>query len=97
MPDEEKAFYSLSFASVVPELLMRSTVPSIYFNLGKNEADAPMHGSVPKVVSFEAINDFVVLGVKQAATGTYDSGDHWLRGQWPCCIGHGHEVARPCG
>ena len=64
-PDEDMSYLTLSYASVIPTKLVKSDAPSVRFAIMENPGDEPIEGTFPFVARFEAINDVVMIALKQ--------------------------------
>ena len=73
-PDEEMSYLSVSFASVMPQRLIKSDAEHVRFAIVQNETEKPLAGVFPLVARFEATNDVVIIGIKQSVVGTYIMG-----------------------
>jgi len=70
-PDEDMSYLTLSYASVIPTKLVKSDAPSVRFAIMENPGDEPIEGTFPFVARFEAINDVVMIALKQTKNITY--------------------------
>jgi hypothetical protein len=72
VPDgEELSFYSIAYNLIAPEKLISSSVDSVFAVMTTKEGEAPLMGVLPKVAKFGAIDDMVVVAIKQTPMFTY--------------------------
>lgn len=68
---ESVSLVSTCIVSVVPEMMIKSSEPGVYFCLAGGDSDAPIRATMPLLGKFGAIDNVIFLAARETPIGTY--------------------------